>query len=96
MFASTLMQFASARPFNATTGLDNNGDGADNDRPVLHVIGPGEQAPHVLALRADGSHPAARVTFVTIVASFWDPLPSSPFITSRATDARCGGNESQK
>ena len=33
--AGTLMQFASARPFNATTGLDNNGDGANNDRPVI-------------------------------------------------------------
>jgi hypothetical protein len=27
--------FASARPFNSTTGVDNNGDGANNDRPVL-------------------------------------------------------------
>src|SRR4029453_2225351 len=32
----TLMQFASARPFNATTGVDNNGDGANNDRPVVN------------------------------------------------------------
>jgi hypothetical protein len=31
----TLMQFASARPFNATTGADNNGDGVNNDRPVV-------------------------------------------------------------
>lgn len=37
----TLSQFASARPFNATTGVDNNGDGANNDRPVINgaVIG---------------------------------------------------------
>jgi hypothetical protein len=37
----TLSQFASARPFNATTGIDNNGDGANNDRPVINgkVIG---------------------------------------------------------
>jgi hypothetical protein len=34
--AGTLMQFASARPFNATTGIDNNGDGANNDRPVVN------------------------------------------------------------
>jgi hypothetical protein len=34
--AGTLMQFASARPFNATTGVDNNGDGANNDRPVVN------------------------------------------------------------
>jgi Carboxypeptidase regulatory-like domain/TonB dependent receptor len=37
----TLSQFASARPFNATTGIDNNGDGLNNDRPVIDgkVIG---------------------------------------------------------
>ncbi len=34
--AGTLLQFASARPFNATTGVDNNGDGANNDRPVIN------------------------------------------------------------
>jgi hypothetical protein len=33
--AGTLTQLASARPFNATTGIDNNGDGANNDRPVI-------------------------------------------------------------
>ncbi len=32
--AGTLSQFASARPFNATTGVDNNGDGLNNDRPA--------------------------------------------------------------
>jgi len=32
----TLIQLASARPFNATTGVDNNGDGANNDRPVVN------------------------------------------------------------
>jgi hypothetical protein len=39
--AGTLTQLASARPFNATTGVDNNGDGANNDRPVINgsVIG---------------------------------------------------------
>ena len=31
----TVSQFASARPFNTTTGIDNNGDGANNDRPVI-------------------------------------------------------------
>jgi hypothetical protein len=38
--AGTLTQLASARPFNATTGNDNNGDGANNDRPVIdgHVV----------------------------------------------------------
>ncbi len=33
--AGTLMQFASSRPFNAITGVDNNGDAANNDRPVV-------------------------------------------------------------
>jgi hypothetical protein len=33
--AGTLSQFATARPFSATTGVDNNGDGANNDRPVI-------------------------------------------------------------
>ena len=39
--AGTLTQLASARPFNATTGIDNNGDGLNNDRPVINgaVIG---------------------------------------------------------
>ncbi len=39
--AGTLSQFASARPLNAVTGVDNNGDGANNDRPVINgqVIG---------------------------------------------------------
>jgi hypothetical protein len=32
----TLLQYASARPFSATTGIDNNGDGANNDRPVVN------------------------------------------------------------
>src|SRR5262249_52399511 len=31
----TLTQLASARPFSSTTGVDNNGDGANNDRPVV-------------------------------------------------------------
>ncbi|HKR12463.1 MAG TPA: TonB-dependent receptor [Pyrinomonadaceae bacterium] len=33
--AGTVTMLASARPFNATTGIDNNGDGINNDRPVL-------------------------------------------------------------
>ncbi len=39
--AGTVTQLASSRPFNATTGVDNNGDGANNDRPVIDgkVIG---------------------------------------------------------
>lgn len=39
--AGTVSMFASGRPFNATTGVDNNGDGSNNDRPVINgqVIG---------------------------------------------------------
>jgi hypothetical protein len=39
--AGTVTQLASARPFNAVTGVDNNGDAANNDRPVVDgaVIG---------------------------------------------------------
>jgi hypothetical protein len=33
--AGTVTQLASARPFNSTTGVDNNGDGSNNDRPVI-------------------------------------------------------------
>jgi carboxypeptidase family protein/TonB-dependent receptor-like protein len=33
--AGAVTQLASARPFNATTGVDNNGDGANTDRPVV-------------------------------------------------------------
>ena len=33
--AGTLSQFATGRPFNATTGVDNNGDGIQNDRPFI-------------------------------------------------------------
>jgi hypothetical protein len=40
----TLMQFASARPFNATTGVDNNGDGLNNDRPVINGVVIGKSA----------------------------------------------------
>ena len=39
--AGSVTQFASGRPFNAVTGVDNNGDGVNNDRPVINgqVIG---------------------------------------------------------
>jgi len=36
MTTGTVAQFASARPFNSVTGVDNNGDGANNDRPVVN------------------------------------------------------------
>jgi hypothetical protein len=36
LMAGTVTQMASARPFNATTGNDNNGDGVRNDRPVIN------------------------------------------------------------
>jgi hypothetical protein len=34
--AGTVTQLASARPFSATTGVDNNGDGSNTDRPVIN------------------------------------------------------------
>jgi hypothetical protein len=34
----TVSTFASARPFNATTGADNNGDGINNDRPLINGV----------------------------------------------------------
>jgi hypothetical protein len=40
----TVSQFASARPFNATTGVDNNGDGLNNDRPVINGVVVGKSA----------------------------------------------------
>ncbi|HEU5132093.1 MAG TPA: TonB-dependent receptor, partial [Pyrinomonadaceae bacterium] len=36
--AGTVSMFASARPFNATTGIDNNGDGINNDRPLINGV----------------------------------------------------------
>jgi hypothetical protein len=41
IMAGTVTQLASARPFNSVTGVDNNGDGANNDRPVVNgaIIG---------------------------------------------------------
>lgn len=39
--AGTSVSLASGRPFNITTGTDNNGDGITSDRPVLngHLVG---------------------------------------------------------
>jgi hypothetical protein len=42
--AGTVSMFASARPFNATTGIDNNGDGINNDRPVINGVVIGKSA----------------------------------------------------
>ena len=36
--AGTVTMLASARPFNSTTGIDNNGDGINNDRPVANGV----------------------------------------------------------
>jgi carboxypeptidase family protein len=36
--AGTVSMFASARPFNATTGRDDNGDGINNDRPLINGV----------------------------------------------------------
>jgi hypothetical protein len=42
----TVSMFASARPFNAITGVDNNGDGINNDRPVINGAIIGKSAFH--------------------------------------------------
>lgn len=42
--AGMLGMFASSRPFNATTGVDNNGDGLTNDRPVINGVVVGKSA----------------------------------------------------
>ncbi len=34
----TVSSLASSKPFNATTGVDNNGDGNNNDRPVVNGV----------------------------------------------------------
>jgi hypothetical protein len=41
LMIGTIAQFASARPLTAITGVDNNGDGLNNDRPVINgqVVG---------------------------------------------------------
>jgi len=40
----TVTLLASSRPFNSTTGVDNNGDGANNDRPVINGVVVGKSA----------------------------------------------------
>ena len=42
--AGTMNSLASAKPFNATTGVDNNGDGNNNDRPVINGVVVGRYA----------------------------------------------------
>ncbi len=42
--AGTVSMFASARPFNSTTGIDNNGDGINNDRPIINGVVIGKSA----------------------------------------------------
>lgn len=34
----TLLTLASGLPYNLTTGVDNNGDGSNSDRPVIHGV----------------------------------------------------------
>jgi Carboxypeptidase regulatory-like domain len=36
--AGTVNSLASSKPFNPTTGVDNNGDGSSNDRPVINGV----------------------------------------------------------
>jgi hypothetical protein len=44
--AGTVSMFASGRPFSATTGVDNNGDGLNNDRPFINGTIIGKSAFH--------------------------------------------------
>ncbi|MBZ5558115.1 MAG: TonB-dependent receptor [Acidobacteriia bacterium] len=37
----TVTSLASAKPFNPTTGVDNNGDGNNNDRPIINGVAAG-------------------------------------------------------
>src|SRR4029079_1411688 len=70
--AGTLMQFASGRPFNATTGVDNNGDTANNDRPVVdgRVLGKsafrGTGTQHVALFVAGRLKPSARTILLRL------------------------------
>ena len=38
VMAGTVVSLATAKPFNPTTGVDNNGDGTNNDRPVINGV----------------------------------------------------------
>ena len=62
--AGTVALLASARPINATTGTDNNGDRANNDRPVINgaVVGKSSfrgTAQSDVSLFAEGRLPVA-------------------------------------
>lgn len=59
--AGTLTQLASARPFTATTGVDNNGDGANNDRPVINGTVIGKSAFRSTALYDFGMFAESRI-----------------------------------
>jgi hypothetical protein len=63
--AGTVTQLASARPFNATTGVDNNGDGANNDRPVVDGIVLGKSTFRGTAIQDVSIFTEGRITFGT-------------------------------
>jgi hypothetical protein len=73
--AGTVTQLASGRPFNATTGIDNNGDGLNNDRPVINgavtgrstFLGSGTQD---VSLFVEGRIKAARRTILLRLEGF--------------------------
>src|SRR5262249_51499791 len=67
----TLTMLASARPFNSTTGVDNNGDGVNHDRPVVTgsvlsksaFLGPG---PQDVSLFVEGRIKASKTSSIVL------------------------------
>jgi hypothetical protein len=69
----TMTSLASAKPFNATTGTDNNGDGVNNDRPVINGS--------VVSRYAFRGTP---IVDTSLFAELKLPLPQSRAVTLRA------------
>jgi hypothetical protein len=69
----TMTSLASAKPFNATTGTDNNGDGVNNDRPVINGA--------VVSRYAFRGTP---IVDTSLFAELKLPLPHSRAVTLRA------------
>jgi hypothetical protein len=69
----TMTSLASAKPFNATTGTDNNGDGVNNDRPVINGSVVGRYA-----------FRGTPIVDTSLFAELKLPLPQSRAVTLRA------------
>jgi len=68
-----MLQAASAKPFNPTTGVDNNGDGNNNDRPVINGAVAGRYA-----------FRGAPISSTDLFADYRVPIGRSRAITLRA------------